>query len=55
MELKQRFVKKENLDGKIVNDLLMDPNPGVAYVENTDTVYFNNTVLPGGGEMGGGE
>ena len=49
MEIKQKLVWKENLDSNIVNDLLVRPNAGVAYVQETDKVYFNNVVLPQGG------
>lgn len=48
MEIKPRLVLKENLDTNIVNDLLVRPNAGVAYVQETDKVYFNNVVLPQG-------
>ena len=49
MEIKPRLIWKENLDSNIVNDLLVRPNAGVAYVQATDKVYFNNVVLPQGG------
>ena len=46
MEINKRIVWKDNLDNKIVSDKLLTPNPGVAYVMETDKVYFNNVVLP---------
>ena len=50
MEIKQRLVLKENLDSNIrSNDTLMSPEPGVAYVRETEKVYFNRAVLPQGG------
>lgn len=44
--MEKRFEYKETLDSAITNGRLTKPNPGVAYVQETDMVYFNNVVLP---------
>lgn len=50
MEINKRLILKENVDSDIrSNDTLRSPEPGVAYVYETDKVYFNNAVLPQGG------
>jgi hypothetical protein len=42
----QRFIWKETADGKIVNGKLISPNPGIAYVADSDSICLNNVVLP---------
>ena len=57
MEIIKKHIWKENVDNTISNGgcpdtgLLITPNPGVAYVQATDHVYFNNVCLP---QHGGG-
>ena len=50
MEINRKLILKENVDSDIRrNDTLMSPDPGVAYVRETEKVYFNRAVLPQGG------
>lgn len=52
MEIIKKHIWKEVVDSTISNGgcpdtgLLITPNPGVAYVQETDHVYFNNVSLP---------
>jgi hypothetical protein len=44
--MKEFFVRKDKMDDvQVASDKLVSPNPGVAYVTETNTVYFNNVVL----------
>ena len=52
MELNKKLIWKESVDNTISDGgnpetgKLINPNPGVAYVQETDYVYFNNVCLP---------
>lgn len=49
MEINRKLILKESVDSDIrSNDTLMSPDPGVAYVRETEKVYFNRAVLPQG-------
>ena len=51
MEINRKLILKESVDGNIrSNDTLISPEPGVAYVRQTEKVYFNRAVLPQGGQ-----
>jgi hypothetical protein len=45
---KRLLYKTSSSEVPVSEDKLVQPNPGVAYVEETDTVYFNNVKLPQG-------
>lgn len=49
MEINRKLILKESVDSDIrSNGTLMSPDPGVAYVRETEKVYFNRAVLPQG-------
>lgn len=46
MEINKKFIYKNSIDNDIVNNKLVRPANGVAYVAETDKIYFNNVIIP---------
>ena len=47
MEINKTLIRKQSLDENITGERLTSPDPGVAYVRETNKVYFNRAVFDG--------